>query len=154
MTIWGVFFAKSYFLYVELEKFFFQIFNFFLFKEKNHPTSMRATARYIASIFKIWVWNIISMLRRVRSTCGRTPYVHTEGTEIWNIRHKFLKFLCLLCATCVPGVCATWVRIPGGAHDKIISPNAVPTQCPDFSNSSPLSLWFTGRFCKNGRIGG
>ena len=69
---------------------------FFLFKEKNHSTSMRATARYTRNFFKIWVWKIISMLRRVRSTCSRTPYVHTEGTEIANIRHKNHNFSCVL----------------------------------------------------------
>ena len=69
---------------------------FFLFKEKNHSTSMRATARYTRNFFNIWVWKIISMLRRVRSTCSRTPYVHTEGTEIENIRHKNHIFSCVL----------------------------------------------------------
>ena len=36
------------------------------------------------------------MLRRVRSTCRRTPYVHTEGTENENIRHKNHNFSCVL----------------------------------------------------------
>ena len=72
--------------------------NFFLFKEKNHSTSMRATARYTQNFFKIWVWKITFMLRRVIpvSTCRRTPYVHTEGTEIANIRHRIHIFSCVL----------------------------------------------------------
>ena len=70
--------------------------NFFLFKEKNHSTSMRATARYTRKFFKIWVWKIIYMLMRVRSTYSRTPYVHIEGTEIENIRHKNHIFSCVL----------------------------------------------------------
>ena len=36
------------------------------------------------------------MLRRVRSTCRRTSYVHTEGTKIANVRHKNQDFSCIL----------------------------------------------------------
>ena len=36
------------------------------------------------------------MLRRVRSTCMRIPYVHTEGTKIANVRHKNQDFSCIL----------------------------------------------------------
>ena len=36
------------------------------------------------------------MLRRVRSTCRRTSFVHTEGTKIENTRHKNHDFNCIL----------------------------------------------------------
>ena len=36
------------------------------------------------------------MPRRVRSTCRRTSYVHTEGTKIANVRHKNQDFSCIL----------------------------------------------------------
>ena len=65
-------------------------------KEKNDSTSEQATARYTWNFFKIWVSRIISYLRRVRSTCRRTSYVHTEGTENENIRHKNPNFSCVL----------------------------------------------------------
>ena len=88
------------------------------------------------------------MFRRVRSTCRRTSYEHTEGTEISYIRHKNRKFLCLLCATCVPGVCAQCVHILGGATHLKIQHLSFPTPCPDCSNSSWLFLKLLLKFCQ------
>ena len=97
ITIWWVFADISSKTWIILrKKFFFSYWNFFLLKEKNVLTSGRATAPYIANIFKIWVLGIIFMLRRVRSTCVWTPCVHTEGTEIADIRHKNRNFSCIL----------------------------------------------------------
>ena len=78
------------------KKIFFLFDHFFLFKEKNDSTSERATAPYFWNFCKIWVSRNTSMLRRVRSTCRRTPYVHTEGTENENIRHKNHNFSSVL----------------------------------------------------------
>ena len=107
ITFWWVFADISSFLWVmQCKRDFFSFCNFFSSKRKNHPTSERATAPYFWNFCKIWVSRNISMFRRVRSIYMRTSYVHTEGTEMSYIRHKNRKFLCLLCATCVPGVCA------------------------------------------------
>ena len=73
----------------------FQFDHFFLFKEKNDSTSERARAPYFSNFCKIWVSRNIFMFRRVRSTCRRTSYVHTEGTKIANIRHKNHDFSCI-----------------------------------------------------------
>ena len=78
------------------KKKFFLFDHFFLLKEKNDSTSGQATVRYTWNFFTIWVSRIISYLRRVRSTCRCTSYVHTEGTENENIRHKNLNFSCVL----------------------------------------------------------
>ena len=78
------------------KKQFFLFDHFFLLKQKNDSTSERATAPYFWNFCKIWVSEIISYLRRVRSTCRRTSYVHTEGTENENIRHKNHNFSCFL----------------------------------------------------------
>ena len=67
---------------------FFSFCNFFSSKRKNHPTLEQTTSLYFWNFCKIWVSRNISMLRRVRSTCRRTLYVHTEGTKIENIRYK------------------------------------------------------------------
>ena len=75
---------------------FFSFCNFFSSKRKNHPTLEQATALYFWNFCKIWVSGIISWFRRVRSTCRRTSYVHTEGTKIENIRHKNHDFSCIL----------------------------------------------------------
>ena len=121
---------------------------FFLLKEKNGSTSERARAAYFWNFCKSWVSRNISMFRRVRSTCRRTSYVHKEGTEISYIRHKNRKFLCLLCATCVPGVCAQCVHILGGATHLLIQHLSFPTPCPDCSNSSWLFLKLQLKFCQ------
>ena len=83
ITIWWVFADISSKTWIILrKKIFFSCWNFFLLKEKNVQTSGRATAPYIANIFKIWVLGIISMLRRVRSTRVDIQYLHTGGTYI------------------------------------------------------------------------
>ena len=89
ITFWWVFLAKTNFLWSMLKKkLSLKNSTFFLFKKKNTQSLMRATARYIWNFFKIWVWRIISMLRRIRSTYRRIPYAHSKGTKIANIRHK------------------------------------------------------------------
>ena len=97
ITFWWVFADISSFMWVmQSKRNFFSLCNFFSSKRKNHPTSERATAPYFWNFCKIWVSGIISMLRRVRSTCRCTSCVHTEGTEIANIRHKNHDFSCIL----------------------------------------------------------
>ena len=97
ITIWWVFLAKNNFLWLMLKKKLnSKSSTFFLFKEKNDSTPERATARYTWNFFKIWVSRIISYLRRVRITCRCISYVHTEGTENENIRHKNPNFSCVL----------------------------------------------------------
>ena len=95
ITIWWLFVAKSWFLWSMLtinEKV--NLLTFFLFKEKNHPTLGSTRTAYTWNFFKIWVWRIISMFWRFRSTYRIISYLHTEGTEIWNIRHKNPFFHC------------------------------------------------------------
>ena len=75
---------------------FFSFCNFFSSKRKNHQTSGRVSALYFRNFCKIWVSRNISMIRRLRFTCRRTSCVHTEGTEIENIRHKIHIFSCIL----------------------------------------------------------
>ena len=87
---------KFIFVSHAMQKRFFFFLQFFSSKSKNHPTSERATAPYFWNFCKIWVSMNISMLRRVRTTRRRTPYVHTEGTKIANVRHKNRDFSCIL----------------------------------------------------------
>ena len=97
ITFWLLFADLRSFLYSMLainEKW--DLLNFFLQKEKNHPTSRRATAHYFRNFCKIWVSGIISMLRRVRSTSRRTPCVHTSGTANENKMLKNCLFFDLL----------------------------------------------------------
>ena len=97
ITFWWVFADISSFLWVmQCKRDFFSFCNFFSSKRKNHPTSERATAPYFWNFCKIWVSRNISMLRRVRTICRRTSYVHTEGTKIANVRHKNQDFSCIL----------------------------------------------------------
>ena len=52
-------------------------------KNVRRAPSLTATRiRSTRNFFKIWVSRIISMFRRVKSTCRRTPKVHTKGTKI------------------------------------------------------------------------
>ena len=74
----------------------FSCWNSFSSKRKNHRTSGRVSALDFQNFCKIWVSRNISYLRRVRSTCRSTSYVHTEGTENENIRHKNDIFSCIL----------------------------------------------------------
>ena len=81
---------------MQVNKKFFSFCNFFSSKRKNHRTSGRVSALDFHTFCKIWVSRIISYLRRVRSTCGRISYVHTEAIKIENIRHKNHDFSCIL----------------------------------------------------------
>jgi len=96
-SFWWVFTILTNFLWLALKKkLSLKNLTFFLLKEKNHPTSSWTRTPYTWNFFKIWVWRIISMFRRFRSTCSSIPYTHTEGTKITNTRHKNHDFICIL----------------------------------------------------------
>ena len=49
---------------------------------RRAPSLKAARISSTRNFFKIWVSRIISMFRRVKSTCRFIPYLHTKGTEI------------------------------------------------------------------------
>ena len=86
-SFWWLFPSKKIFFWKK--QIFLEKFDFFSSKRKNHETSMSTTARYMHGILKISLWKIISVHRRMRSTCFYTTHmVSLDSQNVFGLLKK------------------------------------------------------------------